>query len=100
MFHANSSVDPVITPGNPNNKNIHDPCIGFVSFRSKVPRTSPDHAAAMAGALDFTVRLGTRYGGGAAAGSMLWSGLYNGSGGMFSGVMHAPSACDNEWGAI
>ena len=73
-----------------------DTCLGSTSFLSKVPADSPDHEQALKGALDFTLRLGHNMANG--YGSILWSGLYNGSGGMFGGQQyHPPSLCDNEW---
>lgn len=85
-FDPTTSVNPVLIPG-------VQACMRNVSFISKVPADSPLYPDAQAGALNFTLTLGTAFGGKV----FRWNGPYNGNGGNLNGQYVAPSSCDNFW---
>lgn len=63
------------------------------SFKSKVPKDAPVWPQVEAGALNFTLTLGTAFG----ERVIKWNGLYDGKGGEFGGNMAPPTDCDNFW---
>ena len=93
-FNSSTSVNPTISrvPG-------AGPCVRATSFVSKVPEGDPLYDDAQAGALNFTLKLGTVMN--SSSGSTLrvnmWNGPYNGAGGDMAGTTAPPSECDNFW---
>lgn len=84
-FDPHTSVDPVI---------VGSGCSRQVSFLSKVPSSTPEHALAERGALNFTLTLGTACG----RKVLRWNGVYDGQGGEWPpGHTSGPTACDNFW---
>ena len=63
------------------------------SFASKIPVDAPIYADVQAGALEFTLTLGTAFG----QQVILWNGIYDGKGGSFGGNDVPASDCDNFW---
>jgi len=68
------------------------------SFRTKVPEDAPAQniEEVKAGALDFTLTLGTSLG----KKVIKWNGLYDGKGGTFAGKEVPATECDNFWEEI
>ena len=83
-----STINPVLSrvPG-------AGPCVRSTSFVSKVPPGDPMYEDAQAGALNFTLWLGTVN----RSKVSKWNGVYNGQGGDISGTYVPPSDCDNFW---
>ena len=63
------------------------------SFASKIPADAPIYSDVQAGALEFTLTLGTAFG----QNVILWNGIYDGKGGSFGGIDVPASDCDNFW---
>jgi diaminopropionate ammonia-lyase len=85
-FNKETYVNPVLSA-------TSKPHVRKTSFLSKVPTFSPLYAQAKAGALDFTLVLGTVFG----KKVIKWNGLYNGRGGKFDGKDVPPCDFDNFW---
>mmetsp|Transcript_28216 Transcript_28216/g.51955 ORF Transcript_28216/g.51955 Transcript_28216/m.51955 type:complete len:553 (-) Transcript_28216:64-1722(-) len=85
-FDKTTSVNPVMA-------STEVPHIRKTSFLSKVPEDAPIYADAKAGALNFTLILGTAFG----QKVIKWNGLYDGKGGEFGGNTVPPCDCDNFW---
>lgn len=85
-FDKTTSVNPVLA-------STDSPHIRKTSFLSKVPEDAPIYAEAKAGALNFTLMMGTALG----QKVIKWNGLYDGKGGEFGGTVIPPSDCDNFW---
>jgi len=85
-FDKTTSVNPVLAP-------TEVLCVRKTSFLSKVPPGAPIYAEAMAGALEFTLVLGTAFG----EKVIKWNGLYDGKGGKFGGKTVPASDSDNFW---
>ena len=87
-FSDSTTVNPTISrvPG-------EGPCVRTTSFVSKVAPEDPLYEDAQAGALNFTLWLGS------VKGSKVykWNGVYNGQGGDMAGAYAPPSNCDNFW---
>ena len=81
-----SDVDPTLAP-------TAVACNRTTSFISKIPPTDPLYDDAQAGALDFTLVLGSAFG----QTVLKWNGVYNGHGGDINGEIQPPSDCDNFW---
>ena len=87
-FNKTSNVNPIITK-----VKGHGPCVRSTSFISKVMPGDPLYNDAQAGALNFTLWLGTVNG----TKVNKWNGVYNGKGGDMTGNYAPPSDCDNFW---
>ena len=87
-FDPTTTVNPVIS-----RITGAGPCVRSTSFVSKVPPDDPLYADAQAGALNFTLKLGTVNG----TKVNMWNGVYNGQGGDMNGQYSPPSDCDNFW---
>lgn len=85
-FDSTTSVNPVLAAtANSNTRKTN--------FLSKIPTDAPIYAEAKAGALSFTLVLGTAFG----KKVIKWNGLYDGKGGTFAGKEVSPCGCDNFW---
>jgi len=88
-FDKSTSVNPILVAADaPNARKT--------SFLSKVPKDAPVYEEAVAGALDFTLIMGTAFG----EKVIKWNGLYDGKGGKFDGKDVTASDCDNFWRVI
>ena len=92
-FDPHTPVNPIITsPLAPDGQDTL--CVRHVDFVSKFPTGDPSYPLA-AGALNFTLTLGTSCGGHRV---LKFNGVYNGEGGEWP-LNHTslPSECDNLW---
>ena len=89
-YNSSTTVDPIISIPK---EGFEGPCVRETSFVSKVPPGDPLYADAQAGALNFTLKLGTVNG----SKVNMWNGVYNGQGGDIDGSYAPPSDCDNFW---
>jgi hypothetical protein len=94
-FNSTTSVNPTISriSTEEGGGGYEGPCVRATSFVSKVTPDNPLYADAQAGALNFTLKLGTVNG----SKVNMWNGVYDGQGGDMNGAYVAPSNCDNFW---